>query len=311
MTQTTPQQPDLADHAPKIGPASAREAPAANSDEVAGWPLDGDYCPPILFFGNDWDAENRTSSHHIARWLARTHRVYYIECPGLRAPQGTGRDLRKIWKKLARFSRGPQQVEKNLKVWSLLQVPLHRFAAVRRLNVPLALLAIRWFMLREGIRQPVTWSMLPHACSVVKRLGERKAIYYCTDDYSLMPSVDPATVRLMDEEMTRKVDVVFVSSETLLASKLRLNPEAHASPHGVDVEHFAMAQDEGLPCPPEMAGLHRPIVGFTGLIERWIDLDLVDYLAENRPDWTFVLIGRLACPAGKLADRPNVCFLGK
>ena len=26
---------------------------------------------PILFFGNDWAAENRTSSHHIARWLAR------------------------------------------------------------------------------------------------------------------------------------------------------------------------------------------------------------------------------------------------
>ena len=27
--------------------------------------------PAILFFGNDWFAENRTSSHQIARWLAK------------------------------------------------------------------------------------------------------------------------------------------------------------------------------------------------------------------------------------------------
>ena len=25
----------------------------------------------ILYFGNDWSADNRTSSHHIARWLVR------------------------------------------------------------------------------------------------------------------------------------------------------------------------------------------------------------------------------------------------
>ena len=27
--------------------------------------------PTILYFGNDWMAENRTSSHHVARWLAK------------------------------------------------------------------------------------------------------------------------------------------------------------------------------------------------------------------------------------------------
>ena len=62
--------------------------------------------PAILYFGNDWFAENRTSSHHIARWLARRFRVYYIECPGLRAPKSSGRDLKKIWAKLTRFLLG-------------------------------------------------------------------------------------------------------------------------------------------------------------------------------------------------------------
>ena len=266
---------------------------------------------PILFFGNDWGAENRTSSHHIARWLARNHRVYYIECPGLRAPQRTGRDLKKIWKKIVQFARGARPVEKNIQVWTLLQIPFHRFSIVRRLNIVLALLSLRWVMWCESIRQPITWSMLPHPCSVVKRLNEVVAVYYCTDDYASMPGVNAAAIRLMDEEMTRKSDVVFVSSETLLESKLRLNPETHVSPHGVDVDHFARAQDESLPVPAEMTGMPHPIVGFFGLIERWIDLDLIGFLAEQRPNRTFVLIGRLACPADHLINRSNVHFLGK
>jgi hypothetical protein len=64
----------------------------------------------FLYFGNDWFAENRTSSHHIARWLARHHRVYYIECPGLRAPQGSSRDLKKLVQKLGKSLRsGPRR----------------------------------------------------------------------------------------------------------------------------------------------------------------------------------------------------------
>ena len=265
----------------------------------------------FLYFGNDWLAENRTSSHHIARRLARQHRLYYIECPGLRAPSGSGRDLKKIWIKLRRFLSGPRSVAENLKVWTLLQLPFHRFALVRRLNGFLVLATLRWLMWREGIRRPLTWFVQPHLAPIVGRLGERMSVYYCTDDYSAMPGVNERVVRLMDEETTRKSDLVFVASETLLEPKLRLNPNVHVSPHGVDVDHFGQAQDSRLPVPAEMLGMSHPIVGFFGLIERWIDLDLIRFLAESRPQWTFVMIGRLASPAEQLQRLPNVHFLGK
>ncbi len=265
----------------------------------------------ILYFGNDWLAENRTSSHHIAWRLARQHRLYYIECPGLRAPSGSRRDLKKIWIKLRRFLSGPRPVEENLKVWTLLQLPFHRFALVRRLNVFLVLTTLRWLMWREGIRLPLSWFVLPHLAPIVGRLGERMSVYYCTDDYSAMPGVNERVVRLMDEETTRRSDLVFVASETLLEPKLRLNPNTYVSPHGVDVDHFGQAQDSRLPVPEEMLGMSHPIVGFFGLIERWIDLDLIRFLAESRPRWTFVMIGRLAAPAEALQRLPNVHFLGK
>jgi hypothetical protein len=77
-------------------------------------PTDG---PTILYFGNDWFAENRTSSHQIARLLAERCQVFYFECPGLRAPKGSGRDLLKLFRKAARFLRGshsPAQVSPHV-----------------------------------------------------------------------------------------------------------------------------------------------------------------------------------------------------
>lgn len=265
----------------------------------------------ILYFGNDWFAENRTSSHQIARQLAKRYRVYYIECPGLRAPKGSGRDLKKIAAKLARGLRGARPVEGGVRVRTLLQVPLHRFTLIRRINAALIRWTLRGLMRHEGIRRPITWFMVPHLASVAGELGERLSVYYCIDDYAALPDVNPDAVQAMDEELTRKADLVFVASDTLLEPKRRLNPRTYVSPHGVDFEHFARAQDDRLPTPADTAGLPRPIVGFFGLIERWIDLDLVDYLAERRPSWTFLLIGRVAIPEDDRPRRPNVHLVGK
>lgn len=267
--------------------------------------------PPILFFGNDWFAENRTSSHQIARQLAKQFRVYYIECPGWRAPRGSGRDLKKVFVKLWRFLRGTRTTPEGLRLRTLFQIPFHRFAAVRWLNRRLIGATLAWMKWRHGIKDPITWFHVPHVPFLVGELGERFAVYYCIDNYAAYPGVDPETVRAMDDETTRRADVVFVASDTLLAGKRELNPNTHVSPHGVEFEHFARAQDPALPVPADIAHLTGPVVGFFGLIESFVDLDLIDWLAGQRPDWQFLFIGRVAVPAGSLPRRPNVHFVGK
>lgn len=267
--------------------------------------------PAVLYFGNDWFAENRTSSHHIARWLAQRYRVYYIECPGMRAPKGSGRDLKKLGAKVGLFLKGARPVPEGVKVRTLLQVPLHRFALVRKFNRHFIAWTIRWLMWREKVRRPISWFMIPHLASVAGRLNERVSVYYCIDDYAAMPDVNVEAIQAMDDELTRRADLVFVASDTLLEGKRRLNPNSHVSPHGVDVDHFARAQSPDQAVPADVADLPGPIIGFFGLIERWIDLDLIDFLAERRPHWNFVLIGRVAVPAEALERRPNVHLLGK
>ncbi len=267
--------------------------------------------PVILYFGNDWFAENRTSSHHVARWLARRHSVYYIECPGLRAPSGSARDIKKIFRKLWNALRGVRATAEGPKVITLLQVPLHRFRLVRWLNRLLTRASIRWLMWRQRIRDRISWFVVPHLPYLVGRLGERLSVYYCVDDYAALPGVDPAPIRAMDEETTRRADLVFVVSETLLDAKRSLNPSTFTSPHGVDFEHFRRAQDNDLVPPPDASGLPKPIVGYFGSLENWIDFDLIDYLAEQRPHWTFLLIGRAAVAPDRLPRRSNVHLLGQ
>ena len=267
--------------------------------------------PPILYFGNDWFAENRTSSHHIARWLSQDYSVYYIECPGLRAPQGSSRDLKKIVQKLLKVTSSACQVPEGLKVKTLFQIPFHRFASVRWLNKRLIAGSIRWLNWREGIKNPISWFTIPHVPSLVGSMGEELSVYYCTDDHGSMTGVNERAVRAMDEETTRRASLVFVTSATLLEGKRNLNPNVFVSPHGVHVEHFGQAQDERLPVAADVAGLPRPVIGFFGLIEPRIDIELIDYLAEQRPEWTFLLIGRVAIPPHLLPGRSNIHFIGK
>lgn len=267
--------------------------------------------PTIVYFGNDWSAENRTSSHHVARWLATRYRVLYVECPGLRAPKGTGRDLRKLFAKLRLALAGPRPQPEGLSVQTLLQIPLHRFALVRWANREIIRLSVKLLLWRLGVRAPITWFVVPHLASVAGHVGERLSVYYCIDDYASLPDVDVSAVREMDDELTRRADLVFVASETLLDRKRRLNPETYVSPHGVDFGHFVRAQDPALSLPDDIAHLPRPIIGFFGLIESWIDLDLVADLARQRPDWTFLLIGRMAIPEAAAPRLPNIVYLGR
>lgn len=263
----------------------------------------------ILYFGNDWYAENRTSSHHIARQLAARYNVFYIECPGLRAPQAGGRDIRKVFQKIWKALRGSRQVMPGIRVCTLLQIPYHRFAFVRRLNSWLIRMSIRWLMWCNNIRSPIAWFVVPHLAALVGQLNETLSVYYCVDDYAALPNIDVASTRSMDEQLTRNADLVFVASHTLLPKKLSMNPNTVVSPHGVDVEHFGRAQDRNGPVPKEIRSLPKPIIGFFGLIEEWIDLELVANLAKRRPDWTFLMIGRVA--VSDPPKLPNVHFIGK
>lgn len=264
----------------------------------------------IIYFGNDWSAENRTSSHHVAERLAQRTRVLYIDSPGLRAPKATGRDLRKLYRKLLSAVRRPRRVGERMWQMSMPQIPFRRLPFVRRLNVALGRLLVARALKRLGFTRTVSWFVVPHPGYLANAFGETAVVYYCIDDYAALPDVDTRAVAAMDAHLTRQADQVFVASAPMLQAKRRVQPSAVFAPHGVDVALFRTASNPQLPIAPGARDLPGPVIGFYGLIEQWIDLDLIAEIAERRPRWTFLMIGRLAVDATRLKALPNVIFAG-
>lgn len=265
---------------------------------------------PIIYFGNDWNAENRTSSHHIAARLAKRHPLLYVDSPGLRAPKASGRDVKKLLKKLTQAASLPRKVGEQTWHMVLPQFPFRRLPLAPELNRELGALLVRRAARHLGMERPLLWFAVPHPGVLLGRLGERFSVYYCIDDYSALPDVDKEQIRALDRRLTENANQVFVSAQTLLDAKKGMNENLVYSPHGVDVEHFGRAADPDFPVAEPARGLGRPVIGFFGLIEGWIDLELLHFLAKSRPSWTFLLLGRVAVDVTSLEKLGNVVFPG-
>jgi glycosyltransferase involved in cell wall biosynthesis len=264
----------------------------------------------FIYFGNDWFAENRTSSHHIAKRLGAEYPMLYVEVPGLRAPKANARDLRKLLKKLRMTFQPPQQVAPHFWRMTLPQIPMQRFGIIRALNKAFSRMMIRKAVHRLGFTDTVSWFHVPHPGFLARNLGEKLTVFYCIDDYSKLPDVDTATIRTMDDNLTSASDIVFACNQSLADARRPLNANIHVSPHGVDTEVFALANSPETQIPDELKNVPRPIIGSWGLIDPRVDLSIVEYIARTRPDWTILLIGRIATDVSTLKQMPNVIFAG-
>ena len=263
----------------------------------------------IVYFGNDWFTENRTSSHHIARRLARIAPVLYVETPGIRAPRATARDFRKIFNRLSTMFAPPRRIGEQIHLITMPQIPLRRLPLVGPLNRHLGRFLVRRAMRKLGFRNVISWFVVPHPGILAGKLGDRLTVYYCVDDYAAFPGVDTATIRKIDDELTRRASVLFVTSPVLLEAKRAQRPDAHFSPHGVDAEMFAQASANEPPAEPVRA-LKHPVIGYFGNLGEWINYDLILHLVRSRPQWTFLLIGYAAAELGELKACPNVVLPG-
>lgn len=263
----------------------------------------------IVYFGNEWFAENRTSSHHIARRLPLHCPVLYVDSPGLRAPRATGRDLRRLGK-MRQALRRPTLLAPQLWHCTIPQIPFRRVPGVDALNRRFGRWATRRAIAAVGFERWLSWFVVPHPGFLAGSLDEEFVVYYCIDDYAAHPGVDAEAIAAADTALTRRADQVFVASPALLEAKRGENPATAFAPHGVDAALFARAADPATRVPERAAALPHPVIGFFGLLGDWIDVELLAHLAQARPEWTLLIVGGVATDVSLLAPLPNVVLAG-
>ncbi len=121
----------------------------------------------------------------------------------------------------------------------------------------------------------------------------------------------PPELRAQEAAVMAAADLVFAGGPSLYQARQSRHPRVACFPSGVEPDHFARAAAPQAP-PAELAGRDRPILGFYGVIDERLDLDLVAAVSDARPAWTIALIG----PVVKIAEsdlprRPNIVYAGK
>jgi glycosyltransferase involved in cell wall biosynthesis len=185
--------------------------------------------------------------------------------------------------------------------------------AVNRLDGRAVAPLLRAWLRKLGFRAPLLWTYNPYSESVVGRLGESAVVYDCVDELSAARGlVRASVVRELERRLLDRARVVIVTHENLMRGRERPGRPVHLVPNGVDLDHFATAARAETPVAPGLRHLPRPVIGFVGSLQYWIDFDLIRTLAQARPGWSFALVG----PRGRLGrvDRverlPNVYLLG-
>ena len=263
----------------------------------------------IVCFCNDWGGDP-LSKTQVVRRLARKNRILWVNSTGIRNPNVSAHDLGRAWKKLRQFIRGCRGVAENVWLFAPLVIPFHGNRVARWINAHWLAAGLRRACRRLRFRNPITLSFVPSSSAVAGSLGESRLVYYCVDEYSEFSGTDRAAIHERECALMQKSDVVIVSSSRLYESKRRYNANTFLITHGVDVSHFRKAclKETAIPvdCPRG-----RPVIGFFGLIEDWVDLRVIKHLAVARPDWAFPVIGEIRTDVSSLRSMSNIVFLGR
>ncbi|MGE5138825.1 MAG: glycosyltransferase family 1 protein [Rudaea sp.] len=140
-----------------------------------------------------------------------------------------------------------------------------------------------------GVRDSILWFYTPMAVPLARDFRAAAVVYDCMDELSAFAGA-PQALREREEELFHRADLVFTGGQSLYEAKRGKHPSVHLFPSSVEAGHFSRAR-LALPEPRDQAPIPHPRLGFFGVIDERMDLDLIRGLAQARPDWHLVLLG--------------------
>ena len=165
-------------------------------------------------------------------------------------------------------------------------------------------------MLAENsISDYLLWYYTPMALSFSTHLQPRLTVFDCMDELSLFKGA-PQEMKDREAELLRRANLVFTGGQSLYEAKVGRHDDLHVFPSSIEYAHFAQAratQDD----PADQANIPHPRIGFCGVIDERMDIQLLGEMARLRPDYHFVMIGPVVkIDEAQLPRQANIHYLG-
>lgn len=258
----------------------------------------------VLALVPDWWGPEWQARHHVLTRLARHFQVLWVnparnwrERDNPDHPDGAGANLVSIPPGFDVYT--PER-------WLPL---LYRPTALARWTLSMRLRRARARLIARGATKIVLYIWRPEFAPALKYARYDASSYHIDDEYTFSP-VDIPTSEA-ERGLIAAVDQVFIHSAGLMEKKGDINPNTDEVPLGVDYDRYAA----NLPEPPDLAAIPSPRVGYIGVLKRTIDWSLLQFLSEQRPEWSIVLMGprtsirKIEAPIRELSRLPNVFIL--
>jgi glycosyltransferase involved in cell wall biosynthesis len=159
--------------------------------------------------------------------------------------------------------------------------------------------------------RPLLWYYSPMDSSWSLGYFENRGVVYdCMDELSQFTGAPKALV-LNESRLMENADVVFTGGYELGEKKRKQHDNVHTFGCGVEFSHFNKAQDPTTPIPPDIDFMHRPVLGWFGVVDERVDYAMVGEMARMRPDWSFAMVGPVVkVDPNLLPHSPNLFWLG-
>jgi UDP-galactopyranose mutase len=154
-------------------------------------------------------------------------------------------------------------------------------------------------------RHVVRWYYTPMMLPFSRHLQAACTVYDCMDELSAFAFAPPA-LPWLERELFDVADVVFTGGFSLYEAKKDRHINVHPFPSSVDKQHFASART----IISEPAERNR--IGYYGVIDERIDIELLAKVAALRPEFDFEMVGPVVkINPASLPRAANIIYTGQ
>lgn len=253
--------------------------------------------PLIVFSHLRWDFVYQRPQHLLSR-IAHRHRVIFIEEPV--------------------FEQGEPRLDCHNPCDNVLVVrPRTDVQAAGFHDDQLTLLKplLGQLLEEQALEEYLAWFYTPMALPLLAELQPKAVIYDCMDELAAFRAA-PRQMRQRESALLKRADLVLCGGPSLYQSKRGLNDNVHCLPSCVDATHYAPERvtakcEHYLAAEQLQSHILAPRLGYFGVIDERIDMELIERIADSRPEWHIVMVGPVAkIDAEQLPQRPNIHWLG-
>jgi protoporphyrinogen oxidase/glycosyltransferase involved in cell wall biosynthesis len=177
-------------------------------------------------------------------------------------------------------------------------------------QIPLLQKLVGQALAREHFDDYGVWLYTPMALPLLTKLAPKIVVYDCMDELTAFKAA-PRQLVQRENALLRVANVVFCGGPSLYEARRGRHFNVHLFPSSVDRDHFARGGDVAI-THPEVKALSRPRLGFFGVLDERLDVDLVAAIAERRPEWEICLVGPVVkIDRATLPRAPNIHYFGQ